>query len=199
MSAAVGSSPVHLTVRHLFFLVVTFLAAHSAAHSGFDTLAWGDSAGAYKMSVLADFHVTSERTGSQSQLFVQLSDGEEVAPADTQVSAVIRLRDEVIYEGAVPFVADGSTGGTVYRGYLLTLPLSADDVYEVDLAISGSLGAAGASYGVKSRGGGSLLELLPSALILFISLGGFALLFLPVKRKDTPHEVSSQPVSSHKS
>ena len=186
-------------MRHLFFLVVTFLAAHSAAHSGFDTLAWGESIGAYNMSVLADFHVTSERTGSQSQLFVQLSDGEEVAPADTQVSAVIRLWDEVIYEGAVPFVTDGSTGGTVYRGYLLTLPLSADGVYEVDLSVAGSLGAAGASYVVESRGGGSLLELLPSALILFISLGGFALLFLPVKRKDTSHAVSSQPVSASKS
>ena len=180
-------------------LIALFLTAYSAAHSGFDTLAWDESIGAYKISVLADFHVTSERTGSQSQLFVQLSDGEEVAPADTQVSAVIRLRNEVIYEGAVSFVATGSTDGTVYRGYLLTLPLGADGVYEVDLSVAGSLGAVGASYVVKSRGGGSLLELLPSALILFISLGGFALLFLPVKRKDTPHEVSSQPVSPHKS
>lgn len=169
--------------RFIFLLSYIFLLSITHAHSGFNTLAWQESLGNYTLTVLEDFH-TSDR--GQAQLFVQVSQGEEAAPATTQLSTSIRLENKPIYEGEIPFVASGSDDGkTFYRGYLLTLALEKEGMYQIELKASGPLGSETASYFVQSqREVISVLEVLPSLLILLISLGGAALLFIPVKRKD---------------
>lgn len=168
-----------MSVR-LLGLVALLTFAH--AHSGFDTLAWQQQVGAYQLTVLGDFHTSD---AGQARLFVQLSEGRDAAPADTVVSAAVSLRGEAIYRGGVPFVGTGSTNGTFYRGFLLELPLSERGVYDVDLSVSGPLGAATTSYAVRSQQTAvPPLEYLPSALILVISIGGTLLLFVPLARKD---------------
>lgn len=156
------------------------------AHSGFNTLAWQDTWGDYTLTVLEDFHSGE----GEAQLFVQLSNGDDAAPQATAVNAVIRLENETIYEGTIPLTLNGSSDGkTFYAGYLLTFPLEKNGVYQIAITASGPLGHATAKYVVRSRGESlSVLEYLPSLIILFISVGGAALLFIPSKRKDRPHE-----------
>ena len=168
------------------------LLSFAHAHNGFDTLAWREPLGGYTVNVL--FHAAD---AEEAQLFVQLSQGQQAAPEATGVTVEVRQRDALLFEGEIPLVGSGSADGrTYYRGYLLTLPLGEAGMYEIDLNVSGPLGAATASYFAGSQQGGvSVLELLPSLLLLLICLGGAALLFVPVKRplknlerKDVPDE-----------
>ena len=175
------------------------LLSFAHAHNGFDTLAWRESLGGYTVSVL--FHAAD---AEEAQLFVQLSEGQQAAPAATRVNAEIQVGDALVYEGEVPFAGSGSADGkTFYRGYLLTLPLGEAGVYEIDLNVAGPLGVATASYFARSQQGNvSALELLPSLLLLLVILGGAALLFVPVKRKDvrdeTSHHAPSAELHAHK-
>ena len=179
---------------HRFILLLScfLLLSITHAHSGFNTLAWQEGLGNYTLTVLEDFH-TSDR--GQAQLFVQVSQGEEAAPATTQLSTTIRLENKTIYQGDIPFVASGSEDGkTFYRGHLLTLPLEEEGMYQIEVRALGPLGSETATYFVQSqREAISVLEVLPSLLILLISLGGAALLFIPIKRKDASDEVQDKP------
>ncbi len=173
------------------------------AHSGFNTLAWREAWDAYTVSVLEDFHMAGAGQGN-AQLFVQLSDGRETAPASTQVNAVIRyegdaLYEDTLYEGAVPYLSESSADGeTSYAGYLLAISLNQEGMYGLELTLSSPLGTVSRTYAIHTQQGGpSVLEVLPSVLILAIVLGGTALLFvpLPLPRKGVrkePHEIPSQ-------
>ena len=192
--------------KHITGCVIGLLLfSLASAHNGFDTLAWGQSLGAYTASVL--FHAAD---AEEAQLFVQLSEGRQAAPATTQVRAEIQLEGTLLYEGEVAFVGNSSADGrTFYRGYLLTLPLGEAGTYEISLNVAGPLGVATASYFASNqRGNVSALEYLPSILLLLVCLGGAALLFVPVKRpaqrKDASDETlykapSAEPLSAHKS
>ena len=177
--------------RFIFLLSFFLLLSITHAHSGFNTLAWQEGLGNYTLTVLEDFHASD---GSQSQLFVQLSQSKQAAPATTKVDVNIQQGNKTIYQGEVPFVANGSDDGkTFFRGYLLTLHLEEAGVYQIDVNVSGPLGPQRASYFVQGqREAISVLEVLPSLLILLISLGGAALLFIPIKRKDAD-EVQDKP------
>lgn len=172
------------------------LLSFAYAHSGFNTLAWGEAWGAYTVTVLEDFDVTEGEQGT-GELLVQLSDGEEVVPDATQVEAVIRHRDALVYEGEVSYLTQSSADGeTSYVSYHLALPLSQAGLYRLELTLSGPLGTVNRAYAVRTQQGApSALEYLPSVLILAIVLGGAALLFIPLprtsNRKDT-HETPSR-------
>ena len=73
------------------------------ARSGFRTLAWNETWGAYTVSVLEDFHAAGQ---SDARLFVQLSDAQEAAPKATQVEAVVRYESDLLYEGEVPYLLE---------------------------------------------------------------------------------------------
>ena len=184
--------------RGLTFCLSLLLFAH--AHSGFNTLAWNETWGAYTVTVLEDFHTTSRadsgRSG-QAQLFVRLSEGEDAAPESTQVEVTIHYGDTPIYQSAVPYLSTNSEDGkTFYAGYLLTLPLEREGLYRLELSLEGPLGAASQHYAVRSqRDTPSWTEYLPSALLLLIVLGGVALLFAPLPSRNQPQR---QPYSDRK-
>ncbi len=167
------------------------------AHSGFNTLAWREAWDAYTVSVLEDFHVAGTGQG-KVQLFVQLSNGGEAAPASTQVDAVIRYEGDTLYEGAVPYLSESSADGeTSYAGYLLDIPLRQEGAYGLELTLSGPLGTVRRTYAVHTQQGGpSVLEVLPSVLILAIVLGGTALLFVPLKRQNEDARKESREIPS---
>ena len=184
-------------------LGLALLLSFASAHNGFNTLAWGESLGAYTANVL--FHAAD---AEHAQLFVQLSQGQQAAPATTRVKVKVRQRGALLYEGEVPFAGSGSADGrTFYRGYFLTLPLSEAGVYEIRLNVVGPLGVATARYFANNqRGNVSVLEYVPSLLLLLVLLGGAALLFVPVKkpakrkdvRDETSHNAPSAEFHTHK-
>lgn len=169
-----------MTAVRLFILSLLFSVA--SAHSGYNSLQWESQWGAYTATVLEDFHVSKRE--QRGQLFVQLSAGNSPAPEDTTVSAKLSLNNEPVYEGKVPYLTNGNTAGRFsYRAYFLDIPLDTAGSYHLELTTTGSLGDASATYVVTTQGGKSALEYLPSGLILFIAVGGLAVLFVPIKHQ----------------
>ena len=179
-------------MRHpVIFLLPFFLFPLAFAHKGFERLAWREDAAGYTVSVLADFHAADIQDGSSSQLFVQLSrDGE--APTETTVRLKLVYQDQQVYAGEVPFVTNSSDDGkTFYAAYIVDFALPQQGYYDATLSIDGPAGTVTRNYGAVTQRGVSWLEYLPSLLIVSICIGGAALLFIPIKRKDS-HENSRE-------
>lgn len=183
-----------MTLRGSLLILIVCSGAFIHAHSGFRTLAWNETWGAYTVSVLEDFHIASQ---GNARLFVQLSDGREAAPESTRVDAVLQHKGNLLHRGEVPYLSESSVDGeTSYAGYLLNVPLRQEGTYQLELTLSGPLGRVSRRYAVRTqRDAPGALEYLPSVLILATVLGGTALLFVPLKplpgRRKEPRETLS--------
>ncbi len=159
------------------------------AHQGFNSLAWQESLGPYRLTVLEDFHLAQADEG-QAQLVVQVSRQAQPLPEETQVLVKLNLGSKIIYKGNLKFIGNISNDGkTFYSTYVLSTAIDERGIYELDLAIVGPLGKSSKEFLIKSQQGLSvqLLEFLPSILILLTSIVGLAVLFLPrcgINRRD---------------
>ena len=188
-------------MRVLFTLCLFAVLSIGWAHSGFNRLSWQEDVGAYRLTVLEDFHLQKSNEG-RAQLFIQLSNQEYDAVSDTKVAAHIRFEDDTVFQGDVPFLTTSSQDGDVfYAAYVLDFDISEAGFYELELAITGSLGDISKTYFVQSQQESRvpLIEYLPSALILLITLGGGALLFIPIpKREEKKHEKTLDDPNQHR-
>ena len=178
-----------------FVILLAFLP-FTFAHTGFNQLSWQEPLGPYSMSVLEDFHVAEQ----SAKVFVQLSQGNEAAPGGSSVHAEISYEDSLIYEGEADFLMNGRDNNGAYAAFLVDAKISEGGLYKLELFVKGPLGDVSQMYFVQAKNESrvSLLEYLPSVLILLICVGGALLLFVPVKtRKDAVHETNHHQFSHH--
>jgi hypothetical protein len=171
-------------------MVALLLFSVASAHQGFNQLSWQEKVGAYTLTVLEDFHVTTSGEGL-AQLIVQVSEGQAAAPAGTEVKLTLGMAEQTVYQGPVPLVANSSSDGkTFYASYVFRQALEQAGWYDLRLELSGPLGSIERSYLVQSQQGSRItwLAYLPTLLILLICAGGVVLLFAPLPsllRKDS--------------